>query len=474
MTPFIKNTRLCAVMDDETNKKLLNEDLCDRYLISLLNYKEAAKITLPHIRSSFFSSGIKREVFSAVKFYFKEYDDIPTRDILEFIIKNKGSKNTINSSLRYINKLYNMSVPAYEWVIKNINNHVQKIKIRNAMFEAEDLVDDDIEKAKRKIVDFIKDPGLGLVEHKNQLTLTKDEVYSIMSNVDNFCCPTGITALDNEIKGLFRQELFIIMSVANIGKSWAAVHLTISGLIHGKSVLFFTVEMSYAMIMQRILQSISSTLIPKHGEFEREVDLWDEKYENKVKEVKETTKSTDKIVRHLLSLKRFGGILEIPTLDIKHRPTVEYIIQSIIVHEVKHGKHPDLIVIDGLTDVKHSGSDDPNKKRLGLNSLVQDLRTVAQEYNCSIVITHQANREGVSSKKLTIAHSGESFGIMQIADTAISLEQKDKEYEDNTININVIRARHRAKFIKVKCYQNIAMGQFHLHSEKIKKEQKSR
>ena len=76
------------------------------------------------------------------------------------------------------------------------------------------------------------------------------------------------------------------------------------------------------------------------------------------------------------------------------------------------------------------------------------------------VTTHQANRSAVHSNLVGVEHVGESFAIMQTADTAISLNQTKQEHDLGTFRIKVMRARGSRKGDVIKVWQNLDVGQF--------------
>ena len=90
-----------------------------------------------------------------------------------------------------------------------------------------------------------------------------------------------------------------------------------------------------------------------------------------------------------------------------------------------------------------------------------------------MVVTHQANRQGLKASTVGTEHTGESLGIMQVADTAITLNQTRAEYELSKLRIHVARARNQRKWAEIEVWQNLPLGQFAQHSMVVEKEGKS-
>ena len=109
--------------------------------------------------------------------------------------------------------------------------------------------------------------------------------------------------------------------------------------------------------------------------------------------------------------------------------------------------------------------------RHGLNDAIKELRAIAEEYDCSVVATHQGNRQAMDARTITARHVGESLGVMQTADTAISLNQTNDEYQLAKMRIFIMRARNQRKWGLIEILQNLEIGQFCQASVILNKEE---
>ena len=449
------------------NLDLLSPRIEDRYLRALLEYKKIAKLTQGVIEPSDFTTRIKASLFKALIFYFNEFGEVPTCDIVRITIESMYSPDRAELVLKTLDRIYKIPPPDFQWIIAQLDKHIQTIKLRKSLFNAAKRLDgNNLTEAQNELVGALRSPGLLPNNASNELQLKSGDIMGLAFDEDRFCFPTRIYALDKMIHGIYRHELFVILAPLNVGKSWSVIHLAISALLSSKFVLYFTLEMGRAQVLQRMMQNVSGLVKPRtRDEMHRSVDMWDTRFETFSKRKIKTLLHVPKVSKHWLTLSRFGGNLAIREHS-SGQATIKTIEQGIEVYDVSFGKLPDVVIVDGLLDLRYVGSVDTNRQRLGLTDLVRQFRALAQEYNCCVILTHQANRQAGKSKEVDVEHTGESIGIMQVADTAISLQQTREDHQKRQIRIKVIRARNQQKWGLVRCWQNLDIGQFCQHSEK--------
>jgi hypothetical protein len=131
------------------------------------------------------------------------------------------------------------------------------------------------------------------------------------------------------------------------------------------------------------------------------------------------------------------------------------------------GKPPDVIVVDGLLDIKNHAGSDSRQKQSGLSDIAKELRRLASEYNAGVITTHQGNRDSLTADIVGVEHTGEALAIMQIADTAITLNQTKAEEQMGMLRVFIARARNQKKWQMIRIWQNIPIGQFCQASELV-------
>jgi replicative DNA helicase len=445
-------------MDEVT---LLDQQLEDRYIRSLLEYPKLLQLTSDSLEESNFSTKSKARLYNSIITYWSTFESIPSLDLLIVTIEEMYPGEQSKLIIRLAQKILKLPAPEWKWILSKIDQHIKTIQIQKSLFEASELLHQgDVKSAENRLVDSIRNSGVLSGAATNDLNLNKNDIYEIARSEDNFCCPTRIYALDDYLKGLFRKELFLVMAPMNVGKSWAVVHFATSALLSGKYVLYLTLEMSKERVLQRTLQNISGTYSPRfEDDHQKEIERWDENWQEKEKHQASSLFNVDQVHKNLSILKKFGGMLSVKEYA-SGTASIKDIEKEVTLFDVTFGKLPDIIIVDGLMDIKYQGSTDTNRQRLGLSQVARELRRIASEYNAAVVTTHQGNRESIGANLVGTQHTGESIGIVQIADTGISLNQSKAEYQTGKMRINVMRSRNQTKWGLVEIWQNLNIGQF--------------
>ena len=447
-----------AQKDDVT---LLDQALEDRYIRAILEFPKLLELTTENLQESNFSTKPKARLFTAIVTYWHEFGSIPTKDMLNLTIEEMYPGEQSRLVLRLARKILDLPAPEWAWIISKIDEHVKIIQLQKSLFEASELLRQGaVKEAEARIVDTIRTSGVLSGAATNDLDLSKSDIYELATNNESFCCPTRIYALDDYLRGLFRKELFLIMAPMNVGKSWATAHFATSALLSGKHVLYVTLEMSKERVLQRVLQNISGTYTPQYAEdLERDIERWDENWETKEQYSAKSLFATDQVYKNVNILKKFGGMLSVKEFP-SGVASINDLEKEVTLYDVTFGKLPDVVIIDGLMDIKYGGNTDTNRQRLGLTQVARELRRIAGAYNCAVVTTHQGNRESIGAEIVGTQHTGESIGIVQVADTGISLNQTKAEHQLGKMRINVMRARNQKKWGLVEIFQNLDIGQF--------------
>lgn len=449
-------------MDEQNYDKvdLLDQALEDRFFRAMLNYDKMVELVVGAIEPQHFSTQVKARLFKTIIWHFKEFDKLPTRDILLFELSEMHGSRAAKQVELYIKKIESIPVPEWDWIIKQIDKWVQGLALHKAMFtSAEILKRGQVKEAQGHILDTIRHSSILQVGGGNVLDIDADQVLDIVEEENSFCCPTRIYALDYIIQGLFRQEFFVIMSPLNVGKSWSAIHMSNAALLSGKHVLHITCEMNRKRVLQRQLQNMTGTVRPRGNATKQQVEIWTEDFENKEVVVRDSMVNIKELTRQLDIYRKFGG-----GLQVKEYPsgvcTAQDVEREILIFDAQFRKLPDVVIVDALSDLDVGASTDTRKLRGGLTTACKELRRMAGEYNCALVATHQANREALKVELVESQHTGEALAIMQIADTAISLNQTKAEYEQGLMRAYIMRARNVRKWKQIQMFQNLDLGQF--------------
>ena len=107
---------------------------------------------------------------------------------------------------------------------------------------------------------------------------------------------------------------------------------------------------------------------------------------------------------------------------------------------VKRGGNVDFVIVD-YGDLLKSTTNF-REKRNELESIYEDLRSVAQEFNCSLWTASQTNRGGLSAEVITMESISEAFSKCFVADFIFSLSRTIKDKNSNTGRIFVAKNRN--------------------------------
>lgn len=452
-------------MSDQTT--LIDQDLEDRFFRSLFEYPELLRLTAGQLKDEHFSTIAKAKLYTILTSHWTEYEEIPSLDIVQLEAQKRLGDGEARNTAAIAARVLQLEAPSFKWILTKIDLFVKQIRLQRSLYTtASILKTGDYEQAQKNIVQAIREGGIVSSAAEDSLDLTTQDLHELAHEEHSLVAPTRIYALDDHIKGFYRGELFILMAPLNVGKSWFVVHSAVSALMSGKSVLYFTLEMSRERSMQRILQNVSATAKPYEANQVKRIEkVWDATFTKQGDAQVSTLLDLETVDRGLQVLKGRGGKLSVKSFP-SGTATMNDIHHNVALFDLTFGKLPDLIIVDGLLDMKTRVSHDA--MRHGLAEYTREFRAMAGEYNCSVLLTHQANREGNKVPVVGVEHVGESLGIMQIADVAVSLNQIPAEQKESKARLVVMRSRSSAKWGNVTIWQNLGLGQFCLKSENTK------
>jgi len=223
---------------------------------------------------------------------------------------------------------------------------------------------------------------------------------------------TGWQRLDEICQGgLGKSELGVAIAPTGAGKSMLMVHLGATALKEGKTVVYYTLELADTVVGQRFDSCITGVKLN---------DLLRNKF-NIVEKVKD-------IKGHLI-------IKEYPTKSASTQT-----LKSHIERLRKRGINPDMIIVDYadlLKPVKAYG-----EKRHDLEGIYEELRSIAQTYECPVWTCSQTNRGGLNAEVITMESISEAFNKCFVADFIFSLSRTAQDKQANTGRFFVAKNRN--------------------------------
>jgi hypothetical protein len=223
---------------------------------------------------------------------------------------------------------------------------------------------------------------------------------------------TGCERIDDICKGgLGKRELGVAIAPTGAGKSMILACLGANALKQGKTVVHYTLELADTVVGSRYDSSITGVPLG---------DLMSNK--QKILDV----------------VKDVEG-----TLIIKEYPTKSASTETIKNHIErlkKRGIEPDMIIVDYadlLRPVKET-----REKRHDLENIYEELRGIAQIYDCPLWTASQTNRSGLNAEVITMEAISEAFNKCFVSDFIFSLSRTIEDKNANTGRVFVAKNRN--------------------------------
>lgn len=223
---------------------------------------------------------------------------------------------------------------------------------------------------------------------------------------------TGWKIIDDITKGgLGRGELGVVIAPTGAGKSMALVHLGAQAINEGKNVVYYTLELQDTVVASRFDSCITSVKLQDLHSFKDLIYDQVKELEGKliVKEYPTKSANVNKLKQHLEKLRRSGF-------------------------------EPDLICVDYGDLLQPISS--YKEKRIELETIYEDLRGMAQEFECPVWTASQTNRSGLNAEVVTMESISEAFNKCFVADLIFTLSRTITDKNNNTGRIFVAKNRN--------------------------------
>ena len=131
------------------------------------------------------------------------------------------------------------------------------------------------------------------------------------------------------------------------------------------------------------------------------------------------------------------------TLIVKEYPTKSASTRSLRTHLEKlqmRDIHPDMVIVDYGDLLRPISS--KNEKRHELESIYEEMRGLAREFNCCLWTASQTNRSGLNAEVITLESISEAFNKCFVADFIFSLSRTVEDKQSNTGRIFIAKNRN--------------------------------
>jgi replicative DNA helicase len=360
---------------------------------------------------NFFELKYLQEFTRLVFNYRHKYGVHPSEDIMSSILRTELDEESdlVKKQIRdYYARSIASKVQDIEYIKETALDFCKKQKLKEAMLKSVSL----LQRSSFGEIKTIIDEALKLGTDSNcghDYKLDFEERY-----IDQPRNPisTGWWEIDKITKGgLGKGELGVGVAATGAGKSMALVHLGASALKAGMNVVHYTLELSEPVVGLRYDSCLSGVPI---GDLKQYKDM-----------VHETCSDVE------------GNLI------IKEYPTKSASPNTIRAHLAKVTKRNpniDMIIVDYGDLLKPTSSF--REKRNELESIYEELRGIAQEYECPLWTVSQTNRSGLNTEIITMESISEAFSKCFVADFIFSLSRTIKHKNENSGRVFVAKNRN--------------------------------
>lgn len=360
------------------------------------------------LTSEYFEAAAHKWIIDYILLYYKKYHTYPTIEVLHGEIQKQSNETLRISIIENLREAYEATLDDIEYIQDEFLSFCKNQAIKNALFKSVELLKDGAYDDIRKIMDTSLKAGsetdIGHDYNRDVETRYREDER----NKFPFPWPIFNRITDG---GLGGGDLMLVFAPPGIGKSTTVSHMAAHGIRCGKSVLFYSLELSDVYVGLKIDSILSG------------IDT---------KEIKHHRKEVDEIVSALpgrLIIKRYApGKASIDTLEAHIRQL-----------RVREEFVPDLIIIDYPDYLKVI------KTRKDLKQEIDDIfvgiKGLAVDMNIPIACPSQINRAGANDDIIEGDKVAGSFDKMMIADFNVSLSRKRKDKMNGTGRFHIMKSR---------------------------------
>lgn len=292
-----------------------------------------------------------------------------------------------------------------------------------AFEESDDHMDEILDMAEKKIFSVVSSPkNQKFVHLKDALPEAYERLEKLHENKGMLRgLATGFKDLDTMLSGLQKSDLIIIAARPSMGKTTLALDIArMSGVLHEKSVVIFSLEMSSQQLVDRMLSA------------ESRVNAWNLRTGrlSSDREFSQLRDSLDKLAK--------------AHIYIDDQPGNSIVRMKALARRLKAEKGLDLIVVDYLQLMTTSKNYDSMVNQV--TEISRSLKSLAKELEVPVLALSQLSR-AVESRggKPRLSDLRDSGSIEQDADVVMFIhrEDKGKDESEKTNIAEILIEKHR-------------------------------
>jgi len=362
---------------------------------------------------NFFELRYLQDFVTKIYSYRKEYTTHPNRDTFESILKNESSPSNpaVKKQVRdfYVRMVSgNAGDVDEEYVKLNSLDFCRKQKLQEAMLQSVGLMQNSSFDEISKIINDALKLGLS-ADFGYDFIEDFEKRYQLASRNP---ISTGWDEIDKILRGgLGTSELGVVIAPTGVGKSMVLAHLGAKAILAGKNVVHYTLELQDVSVGNRYDSCITGIRL-------------NELYQRK-----------DEVLEEIRLIP--GKLL------IKEYPTKSATTQTLRNHLDKLRQRDidiDMVIVDYGDILKPISFS--KEKRNDLETIYEELRAIAQEYECPVWTASQTNRSGINAEVITMESISEAYSKCFVADFIFSVSRTVTDKMNNTGRIFIAKNRN--------------------------------
>lgn len=381
------------------------------------------------IKPKYFSKSIHIDLCRIIFDYYEKYGYSPTMDVLveevtQMCQKTKSKQKLEEDYLQAIAQMSEMELNDIDYIKDKILSFGKRQALVDAILESAEILEKESDTQYSKIEKLTKDAllvGEGINDLGSDIYEGIEERFVSYLNSEDVIerIPTEMEMLDQCLGGgLGRSELGCVIAPPGRGKTTFLVSVGAAAIENGYDVLHVSLENNE----KQILRNYDMRLLKKNMDYIKD--------------------NIDKSIAAMFNIKKFRR----GKLKVKKYPTKSATITTLraLLDQLKavEGFTPDVVIIDYgmLLKPLQNYSD----KRNGIEDNYEQIRALADDYNCAVWTAAQGNRGALSKKIVTTADLAECFAISNVCDVMVALCQTQKEKMKGVMRLFLAKVRDNA------------------------------
>jgi len=360
---------------------------------------------------SFFELSYLQVFVSKLISYREKYKVHPTYKAMITILRTdlESENEALQLQVKdFFSRIHTAEISDKEFIKDTSLDFCRKQKLKEALMQTIDLMQSSSFDEISKVINTALTLGTGN-EAGYEYLVDFEERYMLKARNPQ---STGWQEIDGITHGgLGRSELGVVVAPTGAGKSMVLTCLGAKAVLEGKTVVHYTFELSDKVIGRRYDSCITNIPLGDLNAFKEQVYEEISQLEGSliIKEYPTKSASTQTLRNHLEKMKKRGSV-------------------------------PDMIIVDYADLLKPVSV--TREKRHDLENIYEELRGIAQEFECPMWTASQTNRSGLNAEVVTMEAISEAFNKCFVADFICSVSRTAQDKVNNTGRMFVAKNRN--------------------------------